>query len=223
MNSRQEQLFLHIVEEYTQTAQPVGSRLLVEKFKMDVSPATVRNDMADLEKDGLIIQPHTSAGRIVTQEGFQHYIDNYLTEKKISVKEKSLLDRLNKEKDHEMKVKNVAKLVAEISGATVVVGFNQNNVFYTGISNLLSNPEFANLNVIYNLSSIVDKMDVIMANIFDKINETEINLGPQNYFSPGCATILTKYNGTLFGILGPVRMDYARNLGLVNYVKQLIN
>ena len=60
-----------IVEDYVSTREPVGSKALVERHRLGVSPATVRNDMAALEEEGLIAQPHTSAGRIPTDKGYR--------------------------------------------------------------------------------------------------------------------------------------------------------
>ena len=68
-----------IVEDYVSTREPVGSKALVERHRLGVSPATVRNDMAALEEEGLIAQPHTSAGRIPTDKGYRFFVDR-LTE-----------------------------------------------------------------------------------------------------------------------------------------------
>ena len=64
-----------IVEDYVSTREPVGSKALVERHRLGVSPATVRNDMAALEEEGLIAQPHTSAGRIPTDKGYRFFVD----------------------------------------------------------------------------------------------------------------------------------------------------
>ena len=64
-----------IVEDYVRTQEPVGSKALVERHQLGVSSATVRNDMAALEEDGLIAQPHTSAGRIPTDKGYRLFVD----------------------------------------------------------------------------------------------------------------------------------------------------
>ena len=64
-----------IVEDYVSTQEPVGSKALVERHQLGVSPATVRNDMAALEEEGFITQPHTSAGRIPTDKGYRLFVD----------------------------------------------------------------------------------------------------------------------------------------------------
>src|SRR3712207_8493062 len=64
-----------IVEDYVHTREPLGSNALVERHALAVSPATIRNDMAALEEEGLIAQPHTSAGRIPTDKGYRLFVD----------------------------------------------------------------------------------------------------------------------------------------------------
>ena len=77
-----------IVEDYVSTQEPVGSKALVERHSLGVSPATVRNDMAALEEEGFITQPHTSAGRIPTDKGYRLFVDRLTTLKPMSAPEK---------------------------------------------------------------------------------------------------------------------------------------
>ena len=136
---RQKELFRNIVEEYIKTAQPVGSKSLVEKFHLDISSATVRNDMAELEDLGLIRQPHTSAGRVPTEDGYKYYVKNFVQlEKELDKKEREEMKKLRNEeiKGTENNIKKLAKVISQESGLGVFVGFNQNDVFYTGLSNL---------------------------------------------------------------------------------------
>ena len=77
LDDRKSQILRAIVEEYISTAQPVGSRTVVERQGLNVSAATVRNEMGALERDGYIAQPHTSAGRIPTDRGYRFFVDNF--------------------------------------------------------------------------------------------------------------------------------------------------
>src|SRR5918993_3551559 len=77
-----------IVEDYVHTREPVGSKALVERHSLGVSPATIRNDMAALEDEGYIAQPHTSAGRIPTDKGYRLFVDRLSTVKPMSSAEK---------------------------------------------------------------------------------------------------------------------------------------
>src|SRR6187397_3503167 len=77
-----------IVEDYVATEEPVGSKALVERHGLGVSPATIRNDMAALEDEGYIAQPHTSAGRIPTDKGYRLFVDRLSTVKPLSTAER---------------------------------------------------------------------------------------------------------------------------------------
>ena len=78
LTQRQREILIRVVEEYVATGQPVGSKHLVERAGMRVSPATVRNELAELERFGLLTHPHTSAGRIPTDRGYRYYVDRLL-------------------------------------------------------------------------------------------------------------------------------------------------
>ncbi|MET1036665.1 MAG: DeoR family transcriptional regulator, partial [Aeromicrobium sp.] len=81
-----------IVEDYVATQEPVGSRSLLDRHQLGVSPATVRNDMAALEDEGYIMQPHTSAGRIPTDKGYRLFVDRLSTVKTLSSAERRAIE-----------------------------------------------------------------------------------------------------------------------------------
>ena len=83
-----------IVQDYVSTQEPVGSKSLVERYQLGVSPATVRNDMAALEEEGLIAQPHTSAGRIPTDKGYRVFVDRLSAIKPLSTAERRAITTL---------------------------------------------------------------------------------------------------------------------------------
>ena len=83
-----------IVEDYVSTQEPVGSKSLVDRHRLGVSPATVRNDMAALEEEGFITQPHTSAGRIPTDKGYRLFVDRLSQVKPLNPAEKRAIATL---------------------------------------------------------------------------------------------------------------------------------
>ncbi|MEK7557846.1 MAG: hypothetical protein AAB530_01405 [Patescibacteria group bacterium] len=225
MNERTILILKIILKEYIKTGAPIGSEVLVDKYKLDISPATVRNEMVELEKTGYIAQPYTSSGRIPTEKAYNFYLEN-LEEKKIGATENKIFSKLLKNKD-ELNFKQVAKELAKISNNAVFWAFHQNNLYYTGISNLLSQPEFCQTELIYDISQIIDRVDEIINDIFNKLkNGPQIFLGSTNPFGDFCGTILAKYkfkdNIGLFGILGPMRMDYEKNLALIKFINNKI-
>lgn len=84
LDVRKERILKALVEEYIETAQPVGSRAIARRSRVGVSPATIRNEMADLEARGFVEQPHTSAGRIPSGRGYRYYVDHLMTVGKLA-------------------------------------------------------------------------------------------------------------------------------------------
>ena len=87
LDNRKKKVLQAIVEEYIETAEPVSSKALVDKQKIDFSSATIRNDMAELEKIGLLEKPHTSAGRVPSAKGYRYYVDELINYNSISRQE----------------------------------------------------------------------------------------------------------------------------------------
>ncbi|MGC7846201.1 heat-inducible transcriptional repressor HrcA [Desulforudis sp. 1088] len=91
MDERKQKILSAIVQDYIATAEPVGSRTIARKYQMGVSPATIRNEMADLEEQGYLEQPHTSAGRIPSQKGYRYYVDHLMQPAALSNEEKHMI------------------------------------------------------------------------------------------------------------------------------------
>ena len=92
LSERKEKILAAVVEQYIKTGEPVGSKALLDSLDMSVSSATVRNEMADLGYLGLLDQPHTSAGRVPTGEGYRYYVDNLIPESELSEESRRLID-----------------------------------------------------------------------------------------------------------------------------------
>ena len=82
LKTRQELILRAVVEEYIASGAPVGSRRLSEQCGLDAAPSTIRNDLAELEELGLLAHPHTSAGRVPTDDGYRHYVDSIVAERR---------------------------------------------------------------------------------------------------------------------------------------------
>ncbi len=122
LNERKLKILQAIIRDYIETAEPVGSRTLSKKYDLGVSPATIRNDMADLEELGYITQPYTSSGRIPSDKGYRLYVDQFMSLKKISDFKKDLLELelLNKISEIEQILQYSSKLLSQITNYTTV-------------------------------------------------------------------------------------------------------
>ena len=78
LSDRQRELLARVVEKYVETGQPVGSKALVQRLGFAIAPSTVRSELAELERLGLLTHPHTSAGRVPTERGYRYYVDRLL-------------------------------------------------------------------------------------------------------------------------------------------------
>jgi heat-inducible transcriptional repressor len=227
MISQRKQFILEtIIKEYVKTAQPVSSGVLVDKYKLDISPATVRNEMMELEEEGYIYQPHTSAGRVPTEIAYELLLETIRdVKKKRSLKEtdeKNLEDIFSKEG---AALRQTAKAISELASGAVFWAFNKNDLYYTGLSNLFSQPEFKQVDAVCDVSGIIDRMEEIIDDIFEELPEgSQALIGSKNPFGNFLSAILVKYRHEgahgLFGILGPMRMDYGHNLALAEFIKK---
>ena len=87
LNDRKKKILKAIVEDYIDSSQPVGSKTLVENYDLNVSPATIRNEMAELEDMGYLDKPHTSAGRVPSTLGYRFYVDTLMKENNLDKEE----------------------------------------------------------------------------------------------------------------------------------------
>jgi len=227
MFSRKEQLFKTIVREHINLGAPVGSKFLVSKAHFDMSPATCRNAMAELENEGYLTHPHTSAGRIPTEKGWRWYLKQFVEESPVPKKNQEALVRAkNRAGDSEQALKQVARILAELSQETAIVGFSADDTYYTGLANLFAKPEFSELDFLQHLSKIVDHMDKVMQKLFKSSQgEVEILIGKDNPIDEKCGLLVFRQSGkdsAIMALLGPVRMDYDRLLPLLKFTRDLI-
>ncbi len=124
LSERQEKILNVIIRTYMQTGEPVGSRTISKVEEMNLSSATIRNEMADLEEMGYIVQPHTSAGRIPTDKGYRFYVDRLMLEKdqEVSEMKEFVLERTEK---MEQVLQNIAKLLATNTNYATLVSAPQ--------------------------------------------------------------------------------------------------
>src|SRR3989339_1736797 len=171
LETRKEQLLSCIVREHMTTADTIASDALKTKYGLDVSPATVRNEMAALEKAGYLHQPHTSAGRVPTEKAYRYYTDYCMTEQNVSKDLRGLHETLSKVDTEEMEtcLKHLAKELANKIEEGIFVGFSSESFYYTGLSYLFEQPEFESVDLVRQVSEIVDNLDRVVADLFERI------------------------------------------------------
>lgn len=147
ISKRKREILKAIVEDYVETAEPVGSKALVERRELGLSSATVRNEMADLESLGLLEQPHTSSGRIPSMQGYRMYVNELMENKNLTLQEKEPINRLLGQRIAELDtlLARASKLLAELTNytslaitpATVRVRFSRFELFLSDANSLV--------------------------------------------------------------------------------------
>ncbi len=117
LSLREKKVLQNLINHYIQTADPVGSRVIANKYKMGLSPATIRNTMQDLEEMGLIRQPHTSAGRVPTDQGYRIFVDMLLKQEPLSVEERKRIAAITRagKKGLDAVLSQTSKVLGEIT------------------------------------------------------------------------------------------------------------
>ncbi|MDR1664570.1 MAG: heat-inducible transcriptional repressor HrcA [Clostridiales bacterium] len=114
LNDRKYRILEAIINDYIQTAEPIGSRTIAKKYGLGISSATIRNEMSDLEDMGFILQPHTSAGRVPSDKGYRLYVDSMMRQRPLTEEETLFLQRMmiNNFNQIEYMMQETAKAVA---------------------------------------------------------------------------------------------------------------
>lgn len=234
LSARQIQILKSLIDEYIETAEPVGSETLDKKYDLGISSATIRNEMVALTRSGYLKQPHTSAGRIPTPIAMKFYIDQLMEEKQMSLTDevkakeevwdaRSDIEDLLREATHALAQRTNALAVATLVGG--------NRVWHSGYSNVFLNPEFADLEATANLFSFLEEVQRMQELFFEKMTWTspiEVLFGEEVGW-PEIAPIgvvgtkfKTKDKEGVLGVIGPARLSYATVIPVIRYFKELI-
>lgn len=220
MEERQAKLLQAVIEQYIATAQPVGSLFLSQHGTFDLSPATIRNELLDLEARDLIYQPHISAGRVPTIKGIRYYLESLMTVEKLDPEYQEAL----RDYSRQWGIRGLAKIAAELTNAAVVIASDVTDFYYTGFSRLFMQPEFTDVELVRSLSQAVDRLDHILPKLFGQLERKPIILlGRNNPFGAFCSAMFVSNERepeTIMGLLSPIRTDYARNISLLTEAVQ---
>ena len=233
LNDRRIRLLKAIVEEYVRTAEPVGSKNLVRRYKLRISPATVRNEMAVLVEDGFLDQPHTSAGRIPAPMGIRYYIRSIMEEEEMPVLEEVAVKQrlLELKDDYALLLRSAVRALADRTELAAVAVLENDLLLGSGIVHLLDNPEFYDIDVTRSVLTTLDNA-TLLREIFSKGGAEDLvhvligdEIGMANFQEIGA--VFAEFNlggqsGTL-AVFGPCRMSYPSVIPTVRYISTLLN
>ena len=236
LTQRQIKILKHIVEEFIETAMPVGSENLEKKFNLGVSPATIRNEMSSLVQLGYLKKSHTSSGRTPTSIGLKYYVRNLMSPTSIPITEEVRAKQKvwDYRTEFDKLLKETTKMLAEKTRSMAVSTTDQGGIYSSGACNLLEEPEFYDIDVTKTILSLIDNAD-FWTDIVRKADSVEQeqgiwlligeDLGLEHLET--CGFIYQKYQAGphrgILGVVGPARFKYSQVVPLVDYLAKLIS
>lgn len=221
MTERQRLILNSIVEQYAEVASPVGSSLLAKVF--NVSSATIRAEMAELERLGYITQPHTSAGRIPTDRGYRFYV-NALSEIEEALPERraerALTARVQDAGAPERMIRNAVDTLVELTHNLGLATIG-NQLYMSGLSNLFGQPEFMQAGQVQQVAGLLDNLEPWLREAAPN-EPLSVYIGRENPIgrTAGCSLIISRFKSpfsdrSYIGVLGPTRQSYKEGMQLV--------
>jgi heat-inducible transcriptional repressor len=233
LTARQTQILKSLVDEYIETAEPVGSEALDKKYNLGVSPATIRNEMVALTKAGFLRQPHTSAGRVPSPKAMKFYIEQLMEEKQMSLTDevKAKEEIWDSRNDLGLLLEEATQALAERTKSLAVAAIDGGKIWHSGYSNIFLNPEFADLEVCANLFTLLEQVKRLQELFFQRVHgdsPVEVLFGEElgwTGLSP-IGVVTTRFNignkhGVL-GVIGPTRLSYPTVIPILRYFGNLV-
>ncbi|MCL5091083.1 MAG: hypothetical protein M1514_03680 [Patescibacteria group bacterium] len=232
LNDRQIKILKAIIDEYINTALPVGSNTLEKKFSLGISPATIRNEMVRLTDEGFLKKVHSSSGRVPTPMALKYYVNNLMREQRLSLAEEVAVKekvwdyrndpgRLLREMTRELALKT-----KELAVATTDKG----EVYTAGTANILEFPEFFDIDLTKALLSYLDEVE-FWRGLIGHLEQTDpvgfllgSDLGLE-VLEP-CGFIYHRFEignrQGIIGVVGPARIPFGRVFPTIRYFGDLI-
>lgn len=227
MTDRQAKILAAVVEQYAEVASPVGSSLLAKVF--GVSSATIRAEMVELERQGLIYQPHTSAGRVPTDKGYRYYVNHMASASGHETPaerrgERALTARVESGGLPERTIRNAVDTLVELTHNLGIATIG-NQLYMAGLSNLFGQPEFmhGDQDQVQQVARLLDNLEPWLKEAAPN-EPLSVYIGQENPIgrSAGCSLIISRFRSpysdqSYIGVLGPTRQSYRDVMLLVEH------
>ena len=234
LTQRQIDILKVIIKEYTETGLAVGSEILEKKYKLGVSPATIRNEMVELAKKDYLKKTHFSSGRIPSAKGFRFYIKHLMKQKEMSTTDEISYKNSvwDERKEAHRLLSQATKILSQKTGLLSLVTTNLGDIYYSGMANLLNQPEFLDINLSRTLFSRLDEItfwEKILNDMFSLEDEIYYMLGEEDFHDPifdCCASVFGEFESSkikgIIGVIGPKRMSYEAIIPQIKYFSGLL-
>ncbi len=228
MTERQIKLLAAIVEQHAEVASPVGSQLLARAFS--VSSATIRAEMAELERQGFITQPHTSAGRVPTDKGYRFYVNYLNANNDVSSdrrSERALSARVHDGGLPERTIRNAVDTLVELTHNLGLATIGD-QLYMAGLSNLFGQPEFIQPGQVQEVARLLDNIQPWLREAAPN-EPLNVFIGRENPIggSSGCTLIISRFRSpysdrSYIGVVGSTRQSYRNVMGLVAQAGEML-
>ena len=228
MTDRQKQILSAIIEQYAEVAVPVGSSLLARVF--DVSSATIRAEMAELERLGYIAQPHTSAGRVPTDKGYRLYVNGLVESNEAFPErraERALATRVQHGGQPERTIRNAVDTLVDLTHNLGLATIG-NQLYMSGLSNLFGQPEFIGGQQVQQVARLLDNLEPWLREAAPN-EPLSVYIGSENPIgrTAGVSLIISRFRSpfsdhSYIGTLGPTRQSYKDVMTLVRHAGETL-
>lgn len=233
LDERQTKILKSIVDEYISTALPVGSEKIEKKYSLGISPATIRNEMVKLTKEGFLRKVHSSSGRVPTPMALKYYVSNLMKEQELSLAEEVSVKEKVWDYRHELDklLREMTKELALRTKELAVATTNEGDIYTSGMANILDAPEFFDIDLTKALLAHLDEGE-FWRTLLDRSVEDDLigvllgsDLGDE-LFEP-CGFVYRRFEAGprkgVIGVVGPARLNFSRVFPTIRYFGELID
>jgi len=224
LDDRKKRILQAIIEDYVRFAEPIASKIIVERYELDLSSATIRNEMAALEELGLIEKTHTSSGRVPSDLGYRYYVDSIMSNNQIN--EEGIADSVSNLKSGEYDLDNISKILSYLTHYTSIYS-DDDNIYLYGRNNVFDYPEFRDIERLKRFMYLLEEEELIKEILHSYLDDDiSIKIGCENLFDEvkeySIITFGYQNQGTI-ALIGPKRMDYSKVMSYIKYLLELEN
>lgn len=223
-----------VVNEYIRSVTPVSSGLIAHEHHVDLSSATIRNILAELEAEGLLTHPHTSAGRVPTQEGYRYYVDYLMNEIQLLEDEKARIKQeyVRKANDLEAVLDKASEVISDLTQYTSIVAIDgwRNKYLCRGTCFVVEYPDLPDINKVREILTALEEKERLLEIINrDLERKIKVYIGHEMALRniQDCSLAVSGFRteqgvcGRL-AVLGPTHMNYQRVVSMLDYVSRLL-
>ncbi len=229
LSDRQKKILSAVIEQYAEVASPVGSQLLAKIF--NVSSATIRSEMAELEELGYISQPHTSAGRVPTDKGYRYYVNQITESTETGLSEsrpnRALSARVAGGGNNERIIRNAVDTLVELTHNLSLATIGD-QLYMSGLSTLFGHPEFVSPRQVQEVARLLDNIEPWLREAAPN-QPLNVFIGHENPIgrSAGASLIISRFRSpysdrSFIGVVGPTRQNYREVMALVSQAGQML-